>query len=76
MRPILVLAAFLFLFDGFSAPAQQEHNCPSAETIQTWNRFAQDANTYVTKMNLGVWDVKLRARLQKEWAAVTRSDCW
>lgn len=41
-----------------------------------WNRFVKDANRYVAGLDNGVVDVKTRARLDKEWQAVTRCECW
>ena len=46
------------------------------QLILHWNKFVDDANAYVRGLAGGVKNVKLRGRLDKEWQAVTRCECF
>ena len=68
------LKLFVVLLLGCAALGQT-WNCGD-ELARRWNKFAGDANAYVAKLNSGVVDVKLRARLDREWRDVTTCGCW
>ncbi len=64
----------LLILVAVSALAQPRQ-CDS-EMVARWNRFAGDANEYVHGLAGGVVNAKVRARLDREWKAVTRCECW
>lgn len=64
---VLMIAASLFA---------QPVSKPPDELITRWNRFAVHSNEYAALLNKGVKDVKLRARLVKDWESLTHCDCW
>ena len=64
----------LALLVAVSVLAQPE-TAPDELTIR-WNKFATAGNEYVTLLNKGVRDPKLRARLIKDWDSLTRCECW
>ena len=65
--------ALLILLLGCAARSTTP--CDS-ELVATWNRFAEDANGYVKGIAGGVVNAKQRARVMREWTAVTRCECW
>lgn len=69
-RALLLLALTLAAAAGGTVPAA----CP--ELLDTWNRFSHDANAYVRGLAINVKDARAHARLDREWAAVTRCACW
>lgn len=44
----------------------------SAAEMERFNKFADDWNTYVAKLNAGERDVKLWKKVQKDWEMLTR----
>lgn len=56
--------------------AAQPLSAPMDELVQRWNHFAIHSNEYAALLNKGVKDVKLRARLMKDWESLTHCDCW
>ncbi len=46
------------------------------ELLTRWNKFATAGNEYVTLLNKGVRDTKLRARLVKDWESLVGCECW
>ena len=64
---------FLLVFLAASLLAQPP--CHS-ELIRRWNRFAEDANRYTENLNGNVLDLKARTRLEKDWQAVVKCECW
>lgn len=65
--------AVLLVLPAFAQPARQQA-CED-ELVRRWNRFAADANAYVTKRR-DVVDARLRARVEREWREVIRCECW
>jgi hypothetical protein len=46
------------------------------ELLTRWNHFALNANAYATGLGHGVKDMRMRARLVKDWDALIRCECW
>jgi hypothetical protein len=66
----LLPIAFLLCLAG--RPAEV---CPGT-LAPKWNRFVEDANSYVKELQGGVVDAKTRVRLNSEWRAVIDCECW
>lgn len=65
----------LFLFSGIAAASSTLTADPD-DLLERWNRFAKDANAYVTGLNNGVVDVRMRAKVMREWESMTKCECW
>lgn len=72
MRCLLRLAGILLAV----SMAAQPLSAPQDELVERWNRFAVRGNEYAELLNKGVKDIKLRARLTKDWESLTHCDCW
>ena len=46
------------------------------ELSSRWVRFANDANTYWQELRAGQYDLRLRARVMRDWADLTSLECW
>jgi hypothetical protein len=68
MRLALLLMAFVSL--------DQPSACEE-ERMRLWNEFAADANAYTRRAVVDLKrDAKTREKLNREWAAVNRCECW
>lgn len=76
MKRLILLVCTVW---AWSQPAASDRFCLD-QVEQKYNRFATDINAYVTrKFREGVVDVKddaVRDRLDKEWQALKRCQCW
>ena len=70
------LARLILLGVAVTATAQSPQVDCGPRLIRDWNRFVEDANSYVHGLERGVRDVRTRARLDGEWHTVTQSECF
>ncbi len=64
--------AVMLLATPFSEPPEL---CDEQVT-RAWNTFAVHAKDYLDKRNAGVRDVKLRARMYKDFESLMSLDCF
>lgn len=69
------MTRFLLLFVALLATASPV-STRQDELMEHWNRFAQDANAYVSGLNQGVVDVRMRKKVMREWESMVRCECW
>ncbi len=59
-----------------AATADQSTNMCEVEAVTKWNTFAIHAKDYMDARTAGVRDVKMRARMRKEFEAVMACECF